>query len=326
MSIASTLKHAVVSAGICTLFGATLGAQTTGSVEGTLVGEGGLPLAGVSVTARHIATNTPYRVTSDEKGHYRFRVLPPGRYEVTTADAPSLMARVETVNVAFGATTTVDFGPSTPLAERKNEASRGARARRFEASLHVGYTFAEGVDSPPVQAADGNIYNRVDPTDSVSWGFTFGLFLTPRFELELLFDQQPSTLEASGTNTVTVGDLSISNYHGLMAYNFGGRASRFRPYVFGGFGVTTYPGLTFTGRDGESREVGGLNRLSATFGGGLKIYQGMFGARIEARLTPTYLRSEIDGWYCDDYWGCYLENESQYSHQFQLSGGFIVRF
>jgi hypothetical protein len=152
------------------------------------------------------------------------------------------------------------------------------------------------------------------------------MFLTPRFEIELLVDRQQSTLQVSGTSTVDVGDMGIGNYHGLLSYNFGSRSMLLRPYAFAGAGVTTYGSLRFTGRDGTAREIDPSTRLSSTWGGGVKIYRGMFGARIEARMTPSYIRSDRVGWVCDDYWGCYVEEESQFSFQYQLSGGLTVRF
>jgi hypothetical protein len=61
-------------------------------------------------------------------------------------------------------------------------------------------------------------------------------------------------------------------------------------------------------------------------GGGVKIYRKQVGARLEARYTPTYIKSQATGWWCDDYWGCYVTEKSQYSTQFELSGGVTVRF
>jgi hypothetical protein len=99
-----------------------------------------------------------------------------------------------------------------------------------------------------------------------------------------------------------------------------------RPYVFAGVGATTYGRLTFTGLNGQPREIGGTSRLSTTFGGGVKIYRGPVGARLEARMTPTYIKSSAAGWWCDPYWGCYLVEDTQYSSQIQLSGGVTIRF
>lgn len=49
-----------------------------------------------------------------------------------------------------------------------------------------------------------------------------------------------------------------------------------------------------------------------------------FGLRAEVRFTPTYVKSDPDGWWCG-YWGCYTVYDTQYSNQWELNGGFILR-
>jgi len=320
------VRHAVLAAAICVLVGSPVAAQTTGEIEGSLVDGSGLPVADTTVTARHVATDTPYRVKTNELGRYKFTTLPPGTYEVTTAASASLGPAILTVKVTIGASTTANFDPSTPAFAPRRTSGIGSRSLNLEASGHVGWTWSDGVSGRSVEAADGNTYNRVDPVDSLSWGFTLGVFLTSHVEVEFLFDRQQSTLQVGGTNTVDVADLGIGNYHGVLSYHFGSAAAPLRVYAFGGAGATTYGSLTFSGRDGQTREIGGDTRLSTTFGGGVKIYRGPVGARLEARLTPTYIKSTAVGWWCDEYWGCYLVEDAQYSNQFQFSGGVTFRF
>jgi hypothetical protein len=320
------MKHTMLVAAMCLLAASPAVAQTTGELKGTVVDAAGQPVAGIAVTARHVATDTTYGVKTDELGQYRFAALPPGKYQVTTAASPSLGASRLTVSVTLGASTTASFDPSTPPAEPGGSSGGGRRSIAFEASGHVGWTFSEGVEGAPVVAADGKAYSRIDPADSVSWGFTFGVFLTSHIEVEFLFDRQQSTLQASGTNTVDVGDFGVGNYHGILSYNFGARDAPLRLYAFGGAGATTYGGLTFTGPDGQTRTIDGDTKLSTTFGGGVKIYRGRLGARLELRMTPTYIKSDDVGWACDDYWGCYTIEEADYSRQVQFSGGVTVRF
>jgi hypothetical protein len=100
------VRHTVLVAAICVLVGSVVEAQTTGGIEGSLVDGRGLPVAGITVTARHLATDTPYRVTTNDLGRYRFTTLPPGTYEVTTAASPSLGPGILTVKVTIGASTT----------------------------------------------------------------------------------------------------------------------------------------------------------------------------------------------------------------------------
>jgi len=316
--------RALLVAAMCLVLASLVEAQSTGRVEGSIVDADRRPVAGATVKARHVATDTTYTVESDGLGQYVFRALPPGPYEVT-ASAPSFEAAILTVQVTMASVHKADFDPSTPKASAR-PVRRGLRSLNLEASGRLGWTFSDGVSGTPVVAADGNTYNRVEPADSVSWGFTLGVFVTRRIEIEFLFDRQASTLRVGGTNTVDVGDLSIGNYHGVLSYNFGTEESQLRPYLFGGGGATTYGGLSFVGSDGTAREIDGRTRMSPTFGGGVKIYRGRVGARLEARMTPTYIKSDPGSWWCDPYWGCYLLENVQYSNQFQFSGGVTFRF
>ena len=319
------VKQGILVIAVCVLVGSLVHAQGTGSVQGTVVAGNSVPVVAAKVKARHTATDTVFTVTTNDRGEYRLDFLPPGTYQVT-AVAPSFGPAIVTVTVALGATATADFDPSTPAPSNRPVAT-GLKAIRFEGSGRVGWTFADGVSaSSSVTASDGNIYNRVDPADSMSWGFTLGVFLNRNFEVEFIFDRQQTTLEASGTRTVEIDSLSIGNYHGTLAYNFGSRDSSVRPYFFGGVGATSYSSLSFVGTDGKAREIAGQTRLSPTFGGGVKVYKGRIGVRAEVRMTPTYIKSDATGWWCDPYWGCYATSKSQYAGQFQMSGGVTVRF
>jgi hypothetical protein len=306
------------------LVGALTHAQATGSVQGTVVAGNSIPVAAAKVRARHTATDTTFTATTNDRGEHELDLLPPGTYRVT-AQAPSFGPALVTVDVTLGATTTADFDPSTPGPSNRPVAT-GLKAIRFEGSGRVGWTFADGVSAPsPVTASDGNIYDRVDPADSMSWGFTLGMFLNRNFELEFIVDRQRTTLEASGTRTVEVDSLDIGNYHGARACNVGSGDSSVRPSFFGGLGATSYSSLSFVGADGKARDIAGQTRLSTTFGGGVKVYRGRIGVRGDVRMTPTYIKSDASGWWCDPYWGCYVTSKSQYSWQIQMTGGVTVR-
>ena len=59
----------------------------------------------------------------------------------------------------------------------------------------------------------------------------------------------------------------------------------------------------------------------------MKLYgTSKIGGRIGARWTPTYIKSDADGYWCDPYWGCYLVGNAQYSNQFDINGGVTFRF
>jgi hypothetical protein len=202
-----------------------------------------------------------------------------------------------------------------------------AQDRRFEVSGSVGYTLSDGVSGDPVLAGDGNIYDRIDPKDSISFNVTLGYFVTPTWELEFMWDRQPSTLEIGGTNTVEIGDMSIDNFHGLGSYHFGDPDAITRPYFSIGAGATSVGGLDFIDRNGAARSIDGSTRFSGTLGAGVKVFPGeSVGLKLGVRWTPTYIKSDAEGYWCDPYWGCYVVGDAQYSNQFEAAVGIAFRF
>ena len=131
----------------------------------------------------------------------------------------------------------------------------------------------------------------------------------------------------SGTNTRTLGDMTVSTYHGYVEYNGGASDASVRPYLLFGLGATNYGTLNFTTLAGQQRELGGDTQFSGTIGAGVKVYPTpKAGFRFGARWTPTYIKSDSEGWWCDPYWGCYVVGDAQYSNQFELNAGVTFRF
>jgi opacity protein-like surface antigen len=202
-----------------------------------------------------------------------------------------------------------------------------AFAQRVEVSVTGGWTLSDGVSGDPILAGDGQRYDRVDTKDSGSWGFGVGVNASDNAELGFLFGQQLSTLEISGTNTRDVGDLTVTSYHGYFAYNAGEADARVRPYFLIGLGATNFGGVSFTRANGAPRETGSETQFSTTWGAGVKVFPApRVGVRFGVQWTPTYIKTDSEGWWCDPYWGCYVVGDSQYSNQFQFNGGVTFRF
>ena len=198
---------------------------------------------------------------------------------------------------------------------------------RVEVSGIIGWTLSDGVDGDAVLGGDGNIYDRADPKDSVNWGFGVGLNASDNFEVGFLFGQQRTTAEISGTSTRDLGDLTVTSYHPYLAFNATAPDARVRPYLLVGAGATNYGSVSFTGINGQARETSGATQFSTTLGAGVKIFPSPnVGARFGLQWTPTYIKSDAEGWWCDPYWGCYLVGDAQYSHQWQFNGGVTFRF
>jgi opacity protein-like surface antigen len=205
--------------------------------------------------------------------------------------------------------------------------SSSAYAQRVELSGIFGWTLSDGVTGDAVLAGDGNLYDEIDLKDSGSWGFSIGVNATDSFEVGFLFGQQMSTLSVLGTAEREVGDLTINTYHPYFAYNGGRRDSTVRPFFLVGLGATNYGGVSFTRLNGESDETESQTQFSTTWGGGVKVFPAPnVGIRLGLQWTPTYIKSDADGWWCDPYWGCYVVGDAQYANQFQFNGGITFRF
>jgi hypothetical protein len=200
-----------------------------------------------------------------------------------------------------------------------------AFAQRVEVSGFVGWSLTDGVDADSAVAIEGNIYDKVEPDDAAIYGFTVGALVGEGAEVGFRWAQQPTTLIISGTADREIGDMSITSYHGYFAYNFGEVDAPIRPFVLFGLGATNYGSVDVTVA-GVNRSVGGETQFSTTWAAGIKAHARAVGLRAAVEWTPTYIKTDSAGWWCDPYWGCYLVGNSQYSSQFQFTGGVLFRF
>ena len=59
----------------------------------------------------------------------------------------------------------------------------------------------------------------------------------------------------------------------------------------------------------------------------MKVYPSPgLGLKLGIQWTPTYIKSDAAGYWCDPYWGCYMVGDAQYSNQWDISGGITFRF
>jgi opacity protein-like surface antigen len=202
-----------------------------------------------------------------------------------------------------------------------------AQDPRVELQGWAGWTFSDGVSGDPRMGSDGNIYNRVDPKNSVSYGLSIGFFVTENVEVGFLWDRQDSTLVATGNIASEVSPLNLDNYHGFVSYNFGDVDDPVRPYVLGGLGATRYSNVTIMGLGNDTRDVPSSSRFSTTWDVGVKLYPAPnFGIVGGVRWTPTYIKTDAGGWWCDPWWGCWVVGNAQYANQFEFHGGIALRF
>ena len=206
--------------------------------------------------------------------------------------------------------------------------SASAQDPRVEVGVTVGWMFADGIDAETAIVAPSGVYDRIDPKDSFKWGANVGGLVGENAEVGFMFSQAYSKLVVGGTNEIEVGDMTIGNYHGYFAYNWGDVDSMIRPYIFGGLGATTFGSVDYappvTSRTGT---IGSTTKFSSTWGLGVKAYMNpKVGIKFGVQWTPTYIKSEEEGWWCDPWWGCYVVGDAKYANQWDLAGGLTFRF
>ena len=143
-----------------------------------------------------------------------------------------------------------------------------AQTPKVEFTGLIGYTIADGVSGDPYKAGNGQTYDRVDPEDSIMYGFSLGFFLSPSAEIGFMWRRQPTELTVSGTSSAKLSDINIDGYHGYGAYYFGDPEAKVRPYIMGGIGATRYGDVAWTQTGGVQKSVSGNTQFSTTWGGG----------------------------------------------------------
>ena len=207
-----------------------------------------------------------------------------------------------------------------------------AQEPKLEIGGTLGWTFSDGVSGDSVTVPGVGSFNAISPKDAFSWGLRVGVFVTEHAEVGFLFSEQASSLEVSGrldaggATRVDLGNEKIRNYHGYFAWDFGQWDDKVRPYLLGGLGATQYGSVNAQIGDVQ-RNIGGTSKFSTTWAAGVKVYPNeRVALRLESRWTPTYIKSDAAGWWCDPFWGCYVVSNAQYSNQFELSAGLTLRF
>jgi len=207
-----------------------------------------------------------------------------------------------------------------------------AFAQQVEASFEAGYTTSEGFNATQSRVILGQVYNSFDVASGGSYGFTIGAFVSERFEVEFLYSRQSSEIQISEPSpTRKLANQDVENYHGVVSYNWGGAHSAFRPYIFAGLGATHYlpgdydPSLP---NSGAISTIASVSKFSSTWGGGVKFYPSTnLGVKASVRWTPTYVKTNDDGLWCDPFYGtCWVVGTPDYSNQVEFSGGVTFRF
>jgi len=181
-----------------------------------------------------------------------------------------------------------------------------AVAQGFEASLLAGYTTKGSLEAKALGIQD------VSLAGSFTWGAAVGYSLSPRYGVEVSWTRDGSGLALETADGSTeLFDVDIDQLQGSFLWHFGGAEARWRPFLSLGVGAAFF----------SAPDLDSETKLSFGLGGGLKwLPTKRLGARLQARYNPTHL-NDTSSEFCDPFGFC-----QGWLHQFELTGGVVVRF
>jgi outer membrane receptor for ferrienterochelin and colicin len=113
--------------------------NTTGTIRGTVTGEGGAPVVSAQIVARNVSTGATRNALSNDAGAYTLVGLVPGTYEVNVRRIGSA-PQTRTVVVQIGATQSQDFALATQAAQLATQvitAASGVETKTSEVATNV---------------------------------------------------------------------------------------------------------------------------------------------------------------------------------------------
>jgi len=181
-----------------------------------------------------------------------------------------------------------------------------AFSQGFEVTALAGYTTPGGLEH------DARTVGDLKLAGDFTWGASLGWFFSPRLGVEASWARVGTGVELStAQGGQRMFDVTIDRLQGSLVYQFGGAASRFRPFVTAGAGASSF----------SSTDLDTETNLSLGVGAGIKwLPSKRLGARLQARYTPTYLNDKGSD-FCDPFGFC-----QDWLHQLELTGGVVVRF
>jgi hypothetical protein len=197
-------------------------------------------------------------------------------------------------------------------------APAAARGQKVEITPVVGYRFGGGFSSATgIGTADPAVDYEVQ--DAASFGVHLGLRVANDGELELLYSRQNTRLGTGGLFTgEALFDLALETWQAGGNYLFAEEASRLRPYIGVGLGITRLLP--------EPAALQDETRFSASFAAGAKVWLGRHvGLRFEARGFFTVLESDRET-FCGSGEGCLVHASGSDISQGEVRAGLVLRF
>jgi hypothetical protein len=179
-------------------------------------------------------------------------------------------------------------------------------AQGFELEVRGGYTTPGGIAPGALAVSD------IELAGGFTWGASGTYLLSPRYGIEASWTRQDGGLEIETRDgSAEMFDTQVDQLQAAFVYHLGSPEAGVRPFLSAGAGAAFFAG------DGLASET----KLSLAFGGGVKwALAKKWGLRAQARYIPTHLNDDGSD-FCDPFGFC-----QEWLHQFEVSGGVMVRF
>lgn len=190
-------------------------------------------------------------------------------------------------------------------------------AQNFEITPQVGGQINGGLD------LSTTIFHRIEPQNALNYGLTAGYLVGEHYGLEFQWNKMNAGTNAQpigGGQSIKIFNLNQNQYMANFVFHLTDREAAVRPFFFFGMGASTL--------DPDRSGVRGTTRFAGSLGGGAKYNMSRhFGLRAQLKWSPTYITSTNGGYWCDPFWGgCWAVGNSHYLHEFDITGGFTLRF
>jgi hypothetical protein len=139
---------------------------TTGVVRGTVADSTGQPLAGATVTLRHLETNAERSLTTNDRGVYAATLLRVGDYEVSGRALGFRESKRGPVAVGLGETVTLDFSLAPQVVQLQELTVEAEPALDVTESASATRLGAEAVEGLPNNGR--NVFNFTTLTPNVA--------------------------------------------------------------------------------------------------------------------------------------------------------------
>src|SRR6185295_13047694 len=105
------MKNALIISGLvlaCLLFSATVAAQTTSNIEGTVKDPHGAVVSGADIKVTSQSLTLDRTTKSDENGFFRITALPAGTYTMTVSGSGFANSTIQNVELTVNRTITLE--------------------------------------------------------------------------------------------------------------------------------------------------------------------------------------------------------------------------